>query len=167
VGPRAAFSQVLIAGAFVLLVAIGVGIGMGNHVLGQVAGREPIAPTPVPIPTPKAGDPVGSSAWKRTSVISVATDPGFPDPRVTPEPEVKPTPKRTPTPKPSPTPNPFAEPTAPYTSPPLPVPMGTSSSPAEPQVEPSAAGRPVGAPHAATSRPATLPPVPVPSFNNP
>jgi hypothetical protein len=165
VGPRAAFSQVLIAGAFVLLVAIGIGIGMGNHVLGQVSGREPIAPTPVPVPTPKSGDPVGSSAWKRVSVISVATDPGFPDPRVTPEPEVKPTPKRTPTPKPSPTPN-FAEPAVPYTSPPLPIPMGTSS-PAEPQVEPTG-GRPIGAPRAAASgRPATLPPVPVPSFNNP
>jgi hypothetical protein len=122
-GPRAAFSQVLIAGGFVLLVAIGVGIAMGNHVLGQVAGQEPIAPTPVPIPTPTGGDAGNSSAWKHLTILSVATDPAFPDPRITPEPEATPRPKRTATPRPSPTPT---QPSGvPYTSPPLPIPLSS------------------------------------------
>jgi hypothetical protein len=130
-GPRAAFSQVLIAGGFVLLVAIGVGTAMGNHVLGQVAGQEPIAPTPVPIPTPTGGDSANSSAWKHLTILSVATDPAFPDPRITPEQEPTPRPRRTATPRPSPTPSPPSG--APYTSPPLPIPLSSDGETAEPR----------------------------------
>ncbi len=163
-GPRAALSQVLIAGAFVLLVAIGVGIAMGNHVLGQVAGREPVLPTAVPIATPSGAGP-NSAAWKRISVMSVATDPGFPDPRITPEPEVKRTPK--PTPKPTPTPypveylngeTPSPAPTRPAESPPPAVPEPTP--PAEHTVV-----RPVPPRSAPPGRPPTLPPVAIPSLS--
>ena len=102
-GPRAALSMVLIVGGFVLLVAIGVGMAMGNHVLGQAVNQDPIAPTPLPIPTPSGGEGAASAAWKHTTILSVATDPAFPDPRVTPEPEPIVVPTRTPTPRPSPT----------------------------------------------------------------
>jgi len=148
-GRRAALSQVLVVGALLLLVAIGVGIGMGNRVLGLVGGRQPVVPTPVAVPTASPGGSANWSAWKRTSVMAVATDPGFPDPRVTAEPEVKPTPKRTPTPKPPATATPLRQPNSEYTSPPLPVPLvsHTPESPGE------------------SGRSPTLPPVPVPSLN--
>jgi hypothetical protein len=160
-GPRAAFSQVLIAGGFVLLVAIGIGIAMGNHVLSQVAGRAPIAPTPVPIPTPTVGDSGNSAAWKHFTILSVATDPAFPDPRITPEPEVVAAPKRTPAPKPSPTRTATGF-SVPYTSPPLPIPLSTEG--ATPEAEETGGRLPNASRTTAPSR-ATLPPVPVPSLN--
>jgi hypothetical protein len=160
-GPRAGFSQVLIVGGFVLLVAIGVGIAMGNHVLGQVAGQEPIAPTPVPIPTQPSAESGNSAAWKHLTILSVATDPAFPDPRITPEPEAVATPRRTPSPKPSPSPTPGTG--APYTSPPLPVPFATEG--ATPEAEVTGGSRPPNAGRTSTPTRATLPPVPVPSVN--
>ena len=152
-GPRAALSQVLIAGGFVLLVAIGVGIAMGNHVLGQIAEQDPIAPTPVPIPTPTGADAGNQAGWKHLTILSVATDPGFPDPRITPEPEAPPEPKRTPTPKPSPTPTPAPE--IPYTSPPMPIPMPSEGQ--TPEVEASGS-RPANAARTSPPARATLPP---------
>lgn len=148
-GRRGALSQVLVVGALLLLVAIGVGIGMGNHVLGQVGGRHPVVPTPVAIATASPGGSANWSAWKRTSVMAVATDPGFPDPRVTAEPEVKATPKPTPAPKPTANSTPSRQPNSGYTSPPLPLPIvsHTPESPGE------------------SGHSSTLPPVPVPSLN--
>jgi hypothetical protein len=113
--------------AIVLLVSIAIGTRLGDRVLGQQIGRQvPIAGT---IPTPKP-EPVESgfndSYWKRVKIITVATDPAFPDPRVTPTPE--PTPRPTPRPTPTQTPRPPSASPTPnddYTSPPLPVPIVT------------------------------------------
>jgi hypothetical protein len=174
---RAALSQLLIVGGLLLMVAIGVGIGMGNRVLGQVTGREPVIPTPVPIPTPSAGDHESWATSKRTSVMAVATDPAFPDPRVTPEPEVKATARPTPTPKATQTPaKPAEAKRGGYTSPPLPLPLvshtpegpGADSEPTrlpgpQPIVRlPPAASRP---PSRIPVRFPTLPPVAVPSLS--
>jgi hypothetical protein len=151
VGPRAGLSTILILGSVVLLFAIVVGQSMGNRVLTQIASRPgDISATPIPTPSSSAGDDIGAAAplWKRREVISVATDPGFPDPRVTPEPTVPPTAK--PSPKPSPTPTDFPTPNdrPPYTSPPLPIPLvsaGADESPsadgASPSPTPTGAGR--------------------------
>jgi hypothetical protein len=124
---RARLSVVLIAGGVVLLVAIAIGIAMGNRVLGQVAGRVPsFSTTPVPLATASPGFAANVPIWKRTQVMSVATDPHFPDPRVTPEPEVVPTKPPTPRPTHSPLPTPSADSEAvPYTSPPMPIPLVT------------------------------------------
>ncbi len=103
----------------VLLVAVAVGQQIGEHTIFGATQRRVEIPaqtiTPVPEDTGGANEAI-SRNWKRLQVVSVATDPAFPDPRVTPPP--------TPTPKPSPTPKPTAEPTL-YTSPPLPVPIGS------------------------------------------
>jgi type IV secretory pathway VirB10-like protein len=137
-GPRAGLSTVLIVGALILLVAIVIGQNMGNHVLGQIADRGPaISETPIPTPSPSPDDDVAggslSTQWKHRQVISVATDPAFPDPRVTPEPTPPPTP--VPTRRPTPQPTPQNDTPAPddtgvdqpqsttYTSPPLPMPL--------------------------------------------
>jgi hypothetical protein len=151
-GPRAALSEVLIVGALLLLVAIGFGIGMGNRVLGQVAGREPVVPTPVPIPTASPGDQGNWAGWKHISVMAVATDPAFPDPRIAPEPEVRSSPKPPPRPKPTASPTPFHQP---YTSPPLPLPL-VSHTPEGPGGE-SEPTRPPGR--------GPTPPIPVSSLN--
>lgn len=165
-GPRAALSQVLIAGAFVLLVAIGVGIAMGNHVLGQVAGREPVLPTAVPLATPSSGDRANSSAWKRISVMSVATDPGFPDPRFTPEPEVRAVPHRAPTPKPTPTPYSVEYLNGSTPTPPsAPPPQTPPASPEATEGTERAATFPRPTPRIPPPARTTLPPVPVPSLN--
>jgi len=177
---RAALSQLLIIGGLLLLVAIGFGIGMGNRVLSQVAGRDPVVPTPVPIPTPTAGDPSVGRTWKKTSAIAVATDPAFPDPRVTPEPEAAPTPKQTSTPKPTPSPAVKKQPEhRAYTSPPMPLPL-VSHTPEGAQADPEPTRLPgpqpisrlqisapvkTPAPSRAPPRAPTLPPVPVPSLN--
>ncbi|MBD5634635.1 MAG: hypothetical protein IAI49_09170, partial [Candidatus Eremiobacteraeota bacterium] len=134
-GPRAGLSSILIVGALVLLVAIAVGQNMGNRVLGQIASR-PVSLSATPIPSPSASAAGASgllngALWKRREVISVATDPGFPDPRVTPEPSPPPTPRPTPKPSPTPTEEPVPAPDDPgdggdrYTSPPLPIPLVT------------------------------------------
>ena len=89
----------LIVGAIVLLISIIVGNSMGNRVLGQVANREgDFAPSPVATPTADPADNASAQlSWKRRQVLSVATDPGFPDPRITPEPVFAPTPRPRPT----------------------------------------------------------------------
>ncbi|MDQ2908902.1 MAG: hypothetical protein M3R44_06075 [Candidatus Eremiobacteraeota bacterium] len=153
-GPRVGLSSVLILGAIVLLVAIAVGNGMGNRVLGQVAGRVSIlsaTPLPVATPSPGASDNPKSFSWKHRQVISVATDPAFPDPRVTPEPTPVPTapPTLQPTPKPTrratraaASPRPQAtERHSTYTSPPMLYPMATHSPLGA--ASPQASGSPV------------------------
>ena len=135
--PRAGLSTALLVGAVVLLSAIAIGNDMGNRVLGQLAGTVPVvSTTPVPLPTVSdlAVDADGRQLWSRHDVLSVATDPAFPDPRITPEPPPPPPP---PPPRAAPAPAASAKPSlspsssagasgtpkAPYTSPPLPIPL--------------------------------------------
>jgi hypothetical protein len=113
--PRIGLSGLLVIGGVVLLIAIAIGNSMGNRVLNQVAGGnggyfQNVMATPVPIETHASAE----VNWKKVQVMSVATDPAFPDPRVTPEPTVPPTPRPIPT----------APPTQRRsTSPPLPTPL--------------------------------------------
>ena len=171
-GTRYEISFVLITGSIVLLVAILVGNGMGNRVLGQIANRASSSTTPVPIPTPSADDvSKADQINRRHEVLSVATDPGFPDPRVTPEPPPPATPRPTPKPTPTPTYNDGSEATPNdsdpnrYTSPPLPMPIAshepdeTSSPDGETSPRPgeTAAPRP---PRGYPSLPPGAPPTP-------
>ena len=139
-GPRANLSITLVLAAVVLLVAIAVGNEMGNRVLGQATERGP-AILATPVATPLGADTTGpeEASWKHSHIVTAATDPAFPDPRVTPEPP--PTPPPPPVPRPTPTPTPVpptpAESRAPYTSPPLPLPL-VSHTP-----EPSGSEEPV------------------------
>jgi hypothetical protein len=165
VGQRAGLSTLLILGAIVLLISIAIGNSMGNRVLGQIAARAPdVIPSPVETPSPDSGAPLQVLAQRQRSALSVATDPGFPDPRITPEPPVPSTPRPMPkeaaagggvraTPSPSPTPD-DGETSAPYTSPPLPIPIvshdpndlsdpnGEPLPPASPSPSPIGSGRP-------------------------
>jgi len=87
-GPRAGLSATLAIAAVTLLVAIAIGNAMGNRVLGLGTERGPaIVATPVPsiAPSEETNAP-GVISWKHNQVVSVATDPAFPDPRITPEP---------------------------------------------------------------------------------
>ena len=136
-GPRANLSVTLIVAGVTLLVAIAIGNEMGNRVLGQATERGPaIAATPVATPVPNGTNAPGMIMWKRQQVVTVATDPAFPDPRVTPTvppppPTAAPVLRRLPTPSPRPTQAPAPEPTVsrpPYTSPPLPLPLVTHAS---------------------------------------
>ncbi|MGH7727416.1 MAG: hypothetical protein ACREM2_01315 [Vulcanimicrobiaceae bacterium] len=135
--PRAGLSWTLLLGACVLVAAILIGDVLGRRVILQIATRAPIARAAVPLgsPSPQPSGAAALESWKRTQIFAVATDPAFPDPRVTPIPP--PAPKPRPTPKPrSPAPvtatpaAPFPSATAsgsqaPYTSPPLPLPIVT------------------------------------------
>ncbi len=163
-GPRAGVSTVLIAGALVLLIAIAIGNNMGNRVLGQIGSRAAGA-VATPVPSPSAGDEddgVSHVLWKRRQVLSVATDPAFPDPRVTPEPPPppppstpRPTPHQTRTPAPTPSaPSDGSSTAPPYTSPPMPIPLvshdaGETTAPDE-------------GPSSSAAPPHTGPPTPTP-----
>jgi len=158
-GPRAGLSSILIAGALVLLIAIVVGQNMGNRVLGLIPSRLPaISATAIPTSSPSPDDvsgTLGTQSWKRREVISVATDPAFPDPRVTPEPPPTPTPRPTPRPTPEPTvpadtplPDDGSDRVPLYTSPPMPVPLvshdpddTSSEDGGSPAPSPTASGR--------------------------
>lgn len=104
----------------VLLVSIVAGRQIGEHtIFGATERRVEIPEQTV---TPVAGDTGGpdeaiSRNWQRLQVVSVATDPAFPDPRVSPT--ASPSPKPTPSPKPRPARTPVPA----YTSPPLPLPL--------------------------------------------
>ena len=91
-GPRVNVSLLLILSAGVLLAAIAVGNRMGNHVLGQVSQRVAVVPSALLTPIPEVKNLQVSLGWKHTQVVSVATDPAFPDPRVTPMPPQPPVP---------------------------------------------------------------------------
>ncbi|MHB8146777.1 MAG: hypothetical protein ACYDGM_05865 [Vulcanimicrobiaceae bacterium] len=88
---------VLAAGIIVFLIAIVLGERMGDRVLGQASDHSldatQIRITPVPDQTTA---PYGPD-WKRSSTLSAAGDPGFPDPRIPPQP----LPTRAPLPTPS------------------------------------------------------------------
>jgi hypothetical protein len=127
-GPRASLSFLLLLSAAVLLGAIAVGNRMGNHVLGQISQRTEAVPTVLLTPVPEVKNRQVSLGWKHTQVVSVATDPAFPDPRVTPAP---PPPKEESVAHPRLPPPPQVPQAAPhpadrgYTSPPLPIPLVT------------------------------------------
>jgi hypothetical protein len=112
--PRTAMA--LVGMGIVLLAAVVLGQQIGEHtIFGATERRVEIpegAVTPVPDETPGSDEAI-SRNWKRLQVVSVATDPAFPDPRVTPPPT--PTPRPTPSPKPVRTSNPAEL----YTAPPL------------------------------------------------
>jgi hypothetical protein len=128
--PRTALT--LTAMGVVLLVSILAGRAIGEHtIFGATEQRVDIPEqtvTPVAEDTPGPDEAI-SRNWKRLQVVSVATDPAFPDPRVTP----RPTPSPTPSPSPKPTPTRTPQPA--YTSPPLPVPL-VSHDPGEPTPTP-------------------------------
>ena len=125
--PRTAMA--LVGMGIILLAAIVVGQEIGEHTIFGATERRVEIPeqpiTPVPADTPGTDEAI-SRNWKRLQVVSVATDPAFPDPRVTPPPT--PTPKPTPSPKPTPT-----KPAELYTAPPMQSSTGAppTQSPAE------------------------------------
>src|ERR1700730_14432085 len=105
----------MVAGALVLLVSILVGQKLGDRVLLQTEKRVPIVDAGVtPVPTADASDRTFLKNWKRLQVVAVATDPAFPDPRVT----RPPTPPPPPTPTPPPTPLEPEPPVVPPATPP-------------------------------------------------
>jgi hypothetical protein len=125
--------MLLIAGAVVLVVSILIGQKLGDRVLLQTERRVPIGGFGVtPVPEAESSDHGELRNWKRLEVISVATDPAFPDPRVT-------RPPAPPAPSPPPhraTPIPEApRPAHTYTSPPLPLPL-VSHEPVDTETEP-------------------------------
>ena len=124
--PRTAL--IFVGMGILLLAAIAIGQQIGDHALFTATQRRLEFPddtiTPVPDATASGDTELLSKNWKRLQVVSVATDPAFPDPRVTPPPT--PTPRPTPVPTPTPRPTPSPPPDAGlYTSPPLPLPLAS------------------------------------------
>ncbi len=116
---RPGLSALLVAGAVVLLVSIVIGQKLGDRVLLQTERRTMTVGSQVTaVPEADSGNHGELKNWKRLQVVSVATDPAFPDPRVTRPPAPPPPPM---TPRPTPTPPPRAR--GIYTSPPLPIPI--------------------------------------------
>ncbi len=153
-------SLLLIGGALLLLVAIAVGQRLGDSVLRQATEQRSTVAGPILTPVPQASDDTGEARnWKREQVVSVATDPAFPDPRATPKPTPRPVPTANPTVAP-PTAEPVratAVPGPAYTSPPLPLPIA-SHAPEEIDTEPpDTNGYPQGIP------PVTPEPTPAPA----
>jgi hypothetical protein len=127
---RSRISAMLVACALVLLVSIVIGERLGDRVLRAATERR--LPLDATLATPVAElDATAASDWKRRQVVAVATDPAFPDPRVTPPPAPTPQPRRSVTP---PAPSPVPAPKGRYTSPPLPVPI-ISHAPGEVETE--------------------------------
>jgi hypothetical protein len=120
-------SLVLVGLGVLLLVSIAIGQQIGDHALFSATQHRLAFPddsiTPVPDPT-TTDDPTLSKDWKRLQVVSVATDPAFPDPRVSPPPTPTPRPTRPPA-TPRPTPSATASADAAYSSPPLPLPIAS------------------------------------------
>jgi len=99
--PRTAL--MLVGMGIVLLAAVAVGQQIGEHTIFGATERRVQVPeqTVTPIPEETAGtDEAISRNWKRLQIVSVATDPAFPDPRVTRPPTPTPKPTRSPTPAP-------------------------------------------------------------------
>jgi len=128
---RPGISALLVAGAIVLMVSILIGEKLGDRVLIQTAERIPIAGAGItPVPDVVQTEHADSLGWKRLQVIAVATDPGFPDPRVVRPPTPRPIAAPTPTPSPTATP----KRAVPYTPPPMPLPL-VSHGPAAVETE--------------------------------
>ena len=132
----------LIGGAAILLISIGIGQRLGDRVLNQSTSRRVPIAGPNATPVAQTTNPNLERNWKRLQVVSVATDPAFPDPRVTPTPVPRPTER--PTPRPTATPSPLA-PSSHYTSPPLLLPLATHA-PGETQPEITGAPEPTTSP---------------------
>jgi hypothetical protein len=111
----------LVLGGIVLLVSIFIGEKMGERVIKRSTETAILVPevqTAAPIPTASADQAGPIRDWRKLQVVTVATDPGFPDPRVTPTPTPKPKPTHTPLPQPTyyfptPSPEPSGEPASP------------------------------------------------------
>lgn len=132
---RPGLSALLVAGALVLLVSILIGQKLGDRVLLQTERRVPILGSGItPVPDSSA-EPAGLKNWKRLQVVSVATDPAFPDPRVTRPPTPTPAPYVPPKPAIRTAPPAITAPSGIYTSPPLPFPL-VSHDPNEVETEP-------------------------------
>ena len=139
---RPRISLLLIGGAAILLISIGIGQRLGDRVLNQSTGRRaPIAGANA-TPVVQTTNSNLERNWKRLQVVSVATDPAFPDPRVTPTPFLRPTER--PTARPTATPSPVP-PSSAYTSPPLLLPLATHA-PGETQPEVTGAPEPTPSP---------------------
>lgn len=129
-----------------LLASIFIGERMGAHVLRRSTETTAVVPevtTPTPQPTLGQNGPIVD--WHHLQVVTVATDPGFPDPRVTKPP--------TPTPKPSPTPSPPPPP-------PTPTPVPEPGSPTPAGSASGSAGNPSGLPPYAIPTPPPFQPQP-------
>ena len=137
---RPGLSALLAGGAVVLLISILIGQKLGDRVLLQTERRVPIIGSGV-TPVPGAGGDASVHGelknWKRLQVVSVATDPAFPDPRVTPPPRPTQAPYTPPPYHATPIPEPTfkARPRSLYTSPPLPIPI-VSHEPGATETEP-------------------------------
>lgn len=140
---RPGLSALLAGGAVVLLVSILIGQKLGDRVLLQTERRVPIIGSGV-TPVPEGADASQHGElrnWKRLQVVSVATDPAFPDPRVTPPPRPTQPPYTPPPYHPTPIPEVTLKPLPPpvrggiYTSPPLPIPL-VSHDPGATETEP-------------------------------
>jgi hypothetical protein len=136
---RPGTSLVLLGGAILLLVAIAVGQRLGDSVLRQFTEQRSTEAGPILTPVPQASEDLSRARnWKQEQVVSVATDPAFPDPRATPKPTPKPVPTVMPTvPPPTLPPQPAEPPPVKpaYTSPPLPLPIA-SHAPEDVDTEP-------------------------------
>jgi hypothetical protein len=126
--PRTALT--LVGMGVVLLAAVVVGQQIGEHtIFGATERRVEIPPVAItPVPEETGANEAISRNWKRLQVVSVATDPAFPDPRVTTPPP--PTPRPTPTSKPTPAPS--IDSAELYTPPPVFAPSAPSSPEAPP-----------------------------------
>lgn len=146
---------VLGLGILVLVAGIALGQRAGDRVIGQVTEKrlKSIAPVTVtPAPQKTGASPYGPD-WKRSDVMTAASDPRFPDPRVPPVALPTPTPRPTftvpPTeqPTPTPTPNlnlPIWRRAAPM---PTPTPLPTGSPAVEPSGSPPSASPQPPVPH--------------------
>jgi hypothetical protein len=132
---RPGLSALLVGGAIVLVISILIGQKLGDRVLLQTERRVPLAGSGVtPVPNGDASGRDELKNWKRLQVISVATDPAFPDPRVTRPPMPSPEPYTPPPHRNTPAPKATKAPSL-YTSPPLPLPL-VSHEPTEVETEP-------------------------------
>ena len=121
-----------------LVISILIGQKLGDRVLLQTERRVPIAGSGVtPVPGAEASGHDVLKNWKRLQVVSVATDPAFPDPRVTPPPRPTQAPYTPPPYHATSIPEPTYKPQTRslYTSPPLPIPI-VSHEPGATETEP-------------------------------
>lgn len=111
---RNKFAGLLAIGATILLISILIGTRLGDHVIVGADGKkhDVAVDLPTPVPISSASVPPSSSKWKKSHVVAVATDPAFPDPRLTPTPAPTPSPTPEPTPTPTPRPSPTDDPQA-------------------------------------------------------
>src|SRR5579872_61160 len=101
---RPQVSLLIVLGGIVLLVSIFIGEKMGERVLKRSTEAAVLVPevqTVAPVPSASADQAGPIRDWRKLQVVTVATDPAFPDPRVTPTPTPKPKPTHTPSPQPT------------------------------------------------------------------